>query len=94
MRFQKPILCPVSLLLPLPEGQSAALSFLSITDAAMLATMYPAMVMMDQASETVNKRQLNAFLYKSCCGHGIPSQQQTSGKMEVMKGCCVQACSP
>jgi hypothetical protein len=30
---------------------------------------------MNRTSETVNKPQLKAFLYESCLGHGVFSQQ-------------------
>ena len=41
----------------------------------MSACMSAAMMIMDQTSETVSQLQLNVFLYKSCCGHGVSSQQ-------------------
>lgn len=37
------------------------------------ATMLSAMVTMDLDSKTVSKLQLNAFLYRSCCGHDVSS---------------------
>jgi hypothetical protein len=33
------------------------------------------MMIMDQTSETVMKSQLSILLSKSCCGHGVCSQQ-------------------
>jgi hypothetical protein len=41
----------------------------------MHATMLPTMTIMDKTSETVSLPQLNDFLYKSCHGHGVSSQQ-------------------
>jgi hypothetical protein len=41
----------------------------------MSAIVLPAMMIMDWTSEPVSQPQLNVFLYKSCFGYGIPSQQ-------------------
>ena len=34
------------------------------------------MMIMDETSETVSQAQLNVFLYNSCLGHGVSSEQQ------------------
>ena len=49
------------------------------------AAMLPTMTIMDWTSETVNQPQLYAFLYRSCPGHGVSSQQwnpKTAGTRE------------
>jgi hypothetical protein len=42
---------------------------------ALHTAMFLAMTIVDEASETVSQPLLNAFLYKSCLGHGVSSQQ-------------------
>jgi hypothetical protein len=38
-----------------------------------LLPMLPALIIMDLTSEVVSQSQLNVFLYKTCCGHGVSS---------------------
>lgn len=41
-------------------------------------TKLPTVMVMGEISDTVSKLQLNAFFYKSCCGHGASPRQQNS----------------
>jgi hypothetical protein len=40
------------------------------------ASMLPANADNERNLWTVSQPQLNVVLYRSCCGHGVPSQQQ------------------
>lgn len=42
------------------------------------AAMLPAMMTVDETSETVSWAQFNISLCKSCCGHSVSSQQLKS----------------
>jgi hypothetical protein len=57
------------------RSRQRTLSFFPSTMSACTLSCFPAVMIMDWISETVNLPQLNVFLCKSCCDHGVLSQQ-------------------
>ena len=74
LRFQKPKRPSVTLFL-LPANSDVELLAPSQHRVFLYAIILSAMTIMDGTSDTVSQPLLNAFLYKSCLGHGVSSQQ-------------------
>lgn len=68
-------LSPVFLSLPAACGsRHRTLTFYS-PKSFLCAPMLPTMLIINYTSEIVSNTQFNAFLLKSCCGHGVSSWQ-------------------
>lgn len=63
---------PVALcLFLLPADLDTELSTILGHHVCLYATMLPAVIKINQTSELLSQPRLNAFFYKSFCGHGV-----------------------